>query len=276
MPALNARPAATSNSAQPEMVALFVSDLHLQPSLPRTTQAFLDFLELHARRAQRLYLLGDLFESWVGDDDIASPFNRRIVDALRDVADAGVAVFWMAGNRDFLVGPEFAAAAGLTLLPDPFVAEFSGLAGAFGPCRIVLAHGDAQCTDDIGYMKFRAEVRQSAWQQAFLALPLAQRKTIVAGMRDSSRAEQRLKPAEIMDVNAGAIAQLFAESGCSLMIHGHTHRPARHEYASEAGMRQRYVLPDWDCDATPARGGWIGLDAHGALHRFGLDGVALR
>ncbi|HTN67238.1 MAG TPA: UDP-2,3-diacylglucosamine diphosphatase [Burkholderiaceae bacterium] len=272
---LSLRPPATTDSAQPEMVALFVSDLHLQPSLPRTTQVFFDFLKKHARQARRLYLLGDLFESWVGDDDIATPFNQEIVDAIRDVANAGVAVFWMAGNRDFLVGPEFAAAAGLTLLPDPFVAEFSDLVDAPGPCRIILTHGDAQCTDDIGYMQFRAEVRQSAWRQAFLALPLAQRKTIVAGMRGGSRAAQRLKAANIMDVNAGAITQLFAASGAHVMIHGHTHRPALHEYASDTGVRRRYVLPDWDGDTTPTRGGWIGLDAHGALHRFEITGDVL-
>lgn len=262
------RPAA-ADSAQPEMVALFVSDLHLQPALPRTTQAFFDFLRRQARHARQLYLLGDLFEAWIGDDDLATPFNREIADALRAVAAAGVESYWIAGNRDFLIGPEFAAAAGLTPLPDPFVAEFPG--GA----RIVLSHGDALCTDDLDYMKFRAEVRQPAWQQAFLARPLAQRRTLVAGMRESSRAEQRAKPADIMDVNPEAVARLFAASGTNRMIHGHTHRPARHDYGGDRG-RQRYVLPDWDCDATPARGGWIGLDRHGALHRFDLGGAELR
>ncbi len=266
----------TAARAQPETVALFVSDLHLQPALPRTTQAFLDFLRQRARHAQQLYLLGDLFEAWVGDDDIATPFNRRIVDAIRAVADCGVAVYWIAGNRDFLVGPEFAAAAGLTRLPDPFVARFEATAGAGkGAQSIVLSHGDTLCTDDLGYMEFRSKVRATAWQQAFLALSLVRRRAIGAELRDGSRAEQRLKPAEIMDVNRTAVAALFAASGTAMMIHGHTHRPARHAYDSATGTQVRYVLPDWDCDTRPARGGWIALDAHGILHRFDINGTEL-
>lgn len=266
----------TAALAQPETVALFVSDLHLQPALPRTTQAFLDFLRQPARHAQQLYLLGDLFEAWVGDDDLATPFNRRIVDAIRAVADSGVAVYWIAGNRDFLVGPEFAAAAGLTRLSDPFVARFETTAGAGkGAQSIVLSHGDTLCTDDLGYMEFRSKVRAPAWQQAFLALSLVQRRAIGAELRDGSRAEQRLKPAEIMDVNRTAVAALFAASGTAVMIHGHTHRPARHAYDSATGPQIRYVLPDWDCDTTPARGGWIALDALGILHRFDINGTEL-
>lgn len=261
-------PPGAVGAAQPETVALFISDLHLQPALPRTTQAFLDFLQNHASGARQLYLLGDLFEAWAGDDDLATPFNRGIVDAIRRVADAGVALFWIAGNRDFLVGADFAAAAGLTLLPDPYIASF-------GRRQIVLSHGDTLCTDDLGYIEFRAQVRQPAWQQAFLALPLARRKAIIAEMRDGSRAEQRKKPAEIMDVNACAVADLFAASGTDVMIHGHTHRPARHQSATASGRQLRYVLPDWDCDASPARGGWIALDASGALHRFDVDGGEL-
>lgn len=256
------------DSAQPAVVALFVSDLHLQPALPRTTRAFLDFLQDHAMRAQQLYLLGDLFESWVGDDDLATPFNRHVVDAIRHVADAGVAIFWIAGNRDFLIGPEFAAAAGLTLLPDPYVIDIGGQ-------RMVLTHGDAACTDDLGYMAFREQVRQTAWQQAFLALPLAQRKTIAAELRDGSRAEQRSKPTGIMDVNSAAIDVLFEASASALMIHGHTHRPARHETQTKAGPRVRYVLPDWECDTMPQRGGWLALDMRGALHRIDLDGLKI-
>lgn len=251
-----------------ETIALFASDLHLHPSMPRTTQAFLDFLQKQGLKTQRLYLLGDLFEAWAGDDDMAAPFNRQIISAIRNVADAGVAVFWIAGNRDFLIGADFAAAAGLTLLPDPFVAEF-------GQRRLVLSHGDTLCTDDLGYIAFRAQVRQASWQQTFLALPLGQRKALIAEMRDGSRAEQRFKSAEIMDVNNAAVAALFADSGCAVMIHGHTHRPARHEHASADGVRLRYVLPDWDCDTTPPRGGWISLAANGRLHRFAIDGTEL-
>jgi UDP-2,3-diacylglucosamine hydrolase len=255
-------PAATTK-AQPASVALFISDLHLQAAAPRTALAFLDFLLHRAVKAQQLYLLGDLFEYWAGDDDITAPFNKQMVEAIRQVSDTGVAIFWMAGNRDFLVGQAFADAAGAVLLPDPYVTTIAGK-------RIVLAHGDAQCTDDKAYMAFRAQVRQAEWQQTFLAKPLAQRKAIINELRQGSREAQRSKSYEIMDVNTGAIASLFDASGASIMIHGHTHRPARHEDRNNGELR--YVLPDWDCDGPQPRGGWIEIDADGAIRRVGLDG----
>jgi len=258
--------AATSAAkAQSETIALFVSDVHLQPSLPRTTQAFIDFLRCHAINAQQLYLLGDLFEYWAGDDDIVATYHQQITAAIRAVSQAGVAVFWVAGNRDFLVGDEFAKATGMILLPDPYVAEISGQ-------RIVLAHGDAQCTDDHAYMAFRAQVRRVEWQREFLAMPLAQRKAIIANMRSGSREAQRGKSCEIMDVNPEAIAALFDATGTSIMIHGHTHRPARHEYPDGEKMRIRYVLPDWDCDAQEARGGWLSMDGGRIIRRYSFDG----
>jgi UDP-2,3-diacylglucosamine hydrolase len=257
--------AAKAPKAQPGAVALFVSDVHLQAELPRTTQAFFGFLSQHARHAQALYLLGDLFEYWAGDDDLADPYNRQVADAIRKVSDAGVAVFWMAGNRDFLVGEAFAAAAGVTLLHDPAVITAGGR-------RIALAHGDAQCIDDAAYMAFRAQVRQPEWQQQFLSMPLARRKAIIADLRDGSREAQRTKSYEIMDVNATAIASLFDASGTSIIIHGHTHRPGRHEHAEQGMNRVRYVLPDWDCDTASPRGGWISIEADGAIRRHGIDG----
>jgi UDP-2,3-diacylglucosamine hydrolase len=260
---------ASANTAHQEVVALFISDLHLHESLPCTTQAFFAFLRDHAMKAQQLYLLGDLFEYWAGDDDITAPCNRQVVDAIREVCDAGVAVFWIAGNRDFLIGERFAQATGATLLPDPFVATIAGR-------RLVLAHGDAHCIDDTAYMAFRAQVREPAWQQAFLAQPLAQRKKVIEGMRNDSRQAQRSKPCDIMDVNAASIAALFDATDTSLMIHGHTHRPARHVYRENGETCVRYVLPDWDCDAEPKRGGWIAVDAGGAIRRFGVDGTELQ
>jgi UDP-2,3-diacylglucosamine hydrolase len=251
--------------AQPQTVALFVSDLHLQAALPRTTQAFFDFLQ-RAMKSQQLYLLGDIFEYWAGDDDMAAPYNQRVVDAIRAVSDSGVKVFWMAGNRDFLVGVDFARASGATILPDPFVATLAGR-------RLVLTHGDAQCTDDVAYMEFRAQVRQADWQQQFLAMPLVQRKAIIDGMRSESRAAQSAKSCDIMDVNAGAIVALFESSATSLMIHGHTHRPARHQYGEGNASRVRYVLPDWDCEGESARGGWIALDSDGAIKRYDVAGA---
>jgi UDP-2,3-diacylglucosamine hydrolase len=256
---------AKSSTAQAGVLALFVSDLHLQDAMPRSAEAFLRFLDEQARHAKQLYLLGDLFEYWAGDDDLDSPFNRHIVDALRAVADAGVEIFWIAGNRDFLVGAAFAAAIGATLLPDPFVVTLAGQ-------KIVLAHGDAQCTDDLAYMAFRAQVREPAWQAAFLAQPLAKRKEIIAGLREGSRAAQQMKSAEIMDVNPQAITALFDRAGAALMIHGHTHRPARHVSAHAGGDRLRYVLPDWDCEGSVPRGGWIALHSDGQLERINVDG----
>ncbi|WP_050477212.1 UDP-2,3-diacylglucosamine diphosphatase [Herbaspirillum rhizosphaerae] len=254
--------------AQPRAVALFISDLHLQASLPRTTQAFHDFLDRHASRSEQLYLLGDIFEYWAGDDDIETPYNRDIVNALRRVSDSGVAVFWIAGNRDFLVGPAFAEAAGLTILEDPHVIRLAGR-------DITLAHGDAQCTDDTAYMAFRAQVRQPAWQQHFLGMPLAQRKAIIEGVRQNSKDANKEKSYEIMDVNADAIREVYEQTGTQTLIHGHTHRPALHVDESGAATRLRYVLPDWEYDVEPARGGWMSLTADGVLHRFDAAGNEL-
>ncbi|MES2129949.1 MAG: UDP-2,3-diacylglucosamine diphosphatase [Pseudomonadota bacterium] len=241
-------------------LALFISDLHLQPSHPRTCAAFLTFLEERAKAAQSLYLLGDIFEYWAGDDDLADPFHHTIVQALRAVSDAGVAVYWMAGNRDFLVGAEFAAAAGLSLLDEPHTVDIGGQ-------RLTLVHGDAQCTGDIKYMEFRAMVRQPAWQAQFLAMPLEQRKAIIAGMREGSRAAHSTKSYEIMDVAPAAIEALASDT----IIHGHTHRPALHQN----GAMRRFVLPDWEVDTDAPRGGWIAIDSVGTITRHDVDGRIL-
>jgi UDP-2,3-diacylglucosamine hydrolase len=246
--------------------ALFISDLHLQESHPRTAEAFFRFLAERASQAGALYLLGDIFEYWAGDDDLATPFHQRVIKALRDVSAAGVTAYWMAGNRDFLVGQDFARAAGLTLLPDPHVITIAGQ-------RVALVHGDAQCTGDVAYMAFRAQVRDEAWQRQFLGMPLAQRKAIIAGLREGSRNAHTEKSCEIMDVTPDAIAALHADSQAGVIIHGHTHRPALHQ--DPATNRRRYVLPDWELDAEPVRGGWIAIDADGTISRHGLDGQAL-
>ena len=242
-------------------LALFISDLHLQPSHPHTRAAFFAFLEERAMASQALYLLGDLFEYWAGDDDLNEPFHETIVQALRKVSDAGVAIYWIAGNRDFLVGAGFAAAAGLTLLAEPHVAEIGGR-------RITLVHGDAQCTGDINYMAFRAQVRDPAWQAQFLAMPLAQRKAIIAGMREGSRAAHGSKSYEIMDVTPQAVSELYAATASDTIIHGHTHRPALHL----DGGKRRF---DWEPDDLPPRGGWIAATSDGAITRYDLDGKEL-
>jgi len=264
---MQSQPASLTASAraQPETVALFVSDIHLQSGLPHTTQAFFDFLRAPAMQTRALYLLGDLFEYWAGDDDLADEYNMSVAQRIRAVSDAGVAVYWIGGNRDFLIGDAFAQAAGLQLLPDPSVVSVANR-------RVTITHGDAQCTDDTGYMKFREEVRHPDWQQRFLSMPLAQRKAIIAGMRSGSREAQRTKAYEIMDVNPSAIDALFTGTGSDVLIHGHTHRPARHV---DAGGRERYVLPDWDCDAAVRRGGWIGINDAGGILRYDIDGRAV-
>jgi UDP-2,3-diacylglucosamine hydrolase len=245
-------------------LALFISDLHLQASHPRTAEAFFRFLAERAAHAERLYLLGDIFEYWAGDDDLDDPFNAGVAAALRRVSDAGTAVYWLAGNRDFLVGAGFADAAGLTLLAEPHVATIAGR-------QVVLVHGDAQCTDDVKYMAFRTQVRDPAWQSQFLAMPLAQRKAIIAGLREGSRAAHGEKSYEIMDVTPAAVAALHADTATDVIIHGHTHRPALHE----AGGMRRYVLPDWELDDEPVRGGWIAIDEDGRIVRCDLDGRAI-
>ncbi len=245
--------------AQPETVALFVSDIHLSPLMPKTAAAFFRFLDQEASNARQLYLLGDIFEYWAGDDDIGDAFNRQVIDALRALSDKGVAIYWIAGNRDFLAGEAFARATAATLLPDPFVADIAGR-------RVLLLHGDAQCINDQDYMAFRAQVRNPAWQRAFLAKPLTERKAIIEGMREGSRDAQRDKAMAIMDVNPGEIEKLYSQYQVGVMIHGHTHRPAKHDTAGGT----RHVLPDWDCDGAAIRGGWLAADGTGQLRAHPL------
>lgn len=255
-----------STMAQLKTVALFISDLHLQQSHRKTTQAFFDFLKSQAQQTTQLYLLGDVFEYWAGDDDMDDPYHRPIIEAIRTVSDAGVQVFWMAGNRDFLAGQALMSELGATSIPDPYIANIAGLS-------LTLTHGDAQCTNDLKYMEFRNMVRQPEWQAQFLALPLVKRKEIIAGLRSDSHTEQKMKDDSHLDVELSTIARLFEQTGTSLMIHGHTHRPARHEALAADGSRLvRYVLPDWDYDAHPARGGWVAVLSDGAIQRYRADG----
>lgn len=235
--------------------ALFISDLHLSPDEPATVARFLAFLQDPARSAQQLFILGDLFDYWTGDDDLADPFNARIVAALRSLADGGVSVSFMAGNRDFLIGPQFAAAAGLELLPDPCVRDIAGV-------PTLLMHGDTLCTDDADYQRFRATVRDPAWQAAFLARPLTERKREIAALRARSETEKRVKPMEIMDVNSAAVEAALRKHGVTALIHGHTHRQGRHTYSIDGRDCMRWVLGDWH----PERGS--ALACSGADWRF--------
>lgn len=201
-------------------------------------QLFFDFLAGPAHRAGRLTILGDLFDYWAGDDDLADPFNRRIVNALRQLADSGVAVDFMAGNRDFLVGKDFAAAAGTRLIPDPTLRIIEDV-------PTLLTHGDTLCTDDLDYLQFRAQVRAPAWRSAFLARPLAERKREIEALRSRSETEKLNKPGDIMDANLVAVHDSLLAHQAQAMIHGHTHRQNLHEHVVNEKTSRRWVLGDW-------------------------------
>jgi UDP-2,3-diacylglucosamine hydrolase len=235
------------------MPTLFISDLHLTRERPETTALFQRFLHEIAPTADALYILGDLFEYWAGDDDLAEPFNAESAGALRIVSDRGVPIFFMHGNRDFLIGDGFAEAAGLKILRDPTLMSLHGT-------PTLLMHGDTLCTDDVKYQAFRAQVRDPAWQKDFLAKPLAIRKAMIADVRDQSRRAMKEKPLEIMDVNLNAVADAFGKHGYPRMIHGHTHRPAHHRQDVDGTLCERWVLTDWY-----SRGGYLEVSGAGCL-----------
>lgn len=224
---------------------LFVSDLHLSADAPAITDRFEAFLGGPVRNAQALFILGDLFEYWAGDDDLDDPLNTRIVRALRGAVEAGVQVSFLAGNRDFLVGTRFAEAAGIALLDDPYVLSVPAW-------QFVLTHGDTLCSDDVEYQAFRTQVRQPAWQTRFLDQPLAERKRQIAAIRARSLESKAAKSAAIMDVNAGTTEDFIREHGYATVIHGHTHRPATHDHIVDGIHCERWVLADWRADGGEA------------------------
>ena len=219
------------------MSTLFISDLHLDESRPQLVDAFEELLAAQAKNVDALYILGDLFESYIGDDDDAA-LNARVARATRTLRDAGVPVFFMHGNRDFLLGPDYAARAGMTLLEDPAVIELAGE-------RVLLMHGDTLCTDDVEYLKFRTLVRDPNWQRAFLAKPLAERRAFAAQARGESRRHTANAKPEIMDVNQIAVEAALRTHGVRRLIHGHTHRPATHRFDVDGMKAERIVLGDW-------------------------------
>lgn len=231
--------------------ALFVSDLHLAPGHPATAAAFHAWARGPARDASALYVLGDLFDAWIGDEQIHEPFARDVVASLRAVADAGVPVAVMHGNRDFLLGPRFARAAGATLLPERVVADVGGV-------PTLLLHGDELCTGDADYQRYRAWVRDPARLRRFLALPWPVRRAVAAWLRRRSRIATRDKPDEIMDVSDDAVVRAFRDTGTTRMVHGHTHRPATHRHDVDGRACERVVLSDWRDRAT-----WLEVGAAG-------------
>lgn len=230
--------------------AMFIADLHLAPEHPDITEAFIRFCNGPAREAAEIYILGDLFEVWVGDDD-DGPTWRLAMEALAALTAAGVRVHFMPGNRDFLVGEDFAASTGIALLSDPTLILLAGQ-------RTLLLHGDELCTDDTDHLAFRDEVRDPRWRQAFLARPLAERRAIAADMRSASRRSVSDKAAAIMDTNATAVAEAFRRWQADRMIHGHTHRPAHHVMRIDGREVERWVLGDWF-----EQGSMLVADAHG-------------
>jgi UDP-2,3-diacylglucosamine hydrolase len=219
------------------MTTLFISDLHLDASRPRITQLFLDFMQREPRRAQALYILGDFFEVWLGDDD-PDPHHAKIMDSVRGLTDNGVPVYFMHGNRDFLIGMDFAQRTGVQLLPDPTVVDLAGI-------PTLLMHGDTLCTDDVEYQAFRKLVRDPARQKAFLASPLAERRAFVTHARAASGLSTAQKSESIMDVNQQAVEMVMRQHGVDRLIHGHTHRPAVHTFQSDGKPKNRIVLGDW-------------------------------
>lgn len=220
------------------MAILFISDLHLEDSRPEMTAQLLALLQGEAREAEALYILGDLFEFWIGDD-VLSPTAERVADGLKTLSGTGVPCYFMHGNRDFLIGPDYAERAGLQLLPETVELDLYG-------DPTLLLHGDTLCTDDVAYQAFRQQVRNPAWQQAFLQQSVEERFAIARQARDASKQHTSSASMEIMDVNQQAVNDAYSTHGLRHMIHGHTHRPNFHEHTLDDGENAyRIVLADW-------------------------------
>lgn len=235
------------------MTTLFISDLHLDSERPAGVRQFLRFLEQDAANAGALYILGDLFEAWIGDDD-THPGNGPVIEALANLKLRGVPCFFMHGNRDFLVGKRFAAATGCQLLEEHEVVELEG-------ARVLLTHGDLLCTDDEPYMALRATVRDPDWQRDFLAKPVEERRMIADDLRDRSQQAIAEKPPEIMDVNQETVEFTMRAHGVRILLHGHTHRPGVHHFELDGTEATRIVL-----------GAWY---EQGSVVRWGADGFRL-
>jgi UDP-2,3-diacylglucosamine hydrolase len=231
--------------------SIFISDLHLSPERPETVGLFLRFLSRRAPSAHGLYILGDLFDTWIGDDDDTPPYPA-VITALRQLSDSGTRLYFQHGNRDFLVGRRFARASGCTLLRDPMRMDLCGT-------PTLLMHGDLLCTDDIAYQRFRRYARNPLLTRLFQLRSLEARRAIAADYRMRSGAATAAKPAEIMDVNQGAVERCLRRFGARQLIHGHTHRPARHDFLLDGAPATRWVLPEWQGD----RGGALYADAQG-------------
>jgi len=234
---------------------LFISDLHLDLERPRITQLFLDFLEDQACSAQVLYILGDLFETWIGDDH-QCPLGQDVCKGLAKLSKSGTRIFFMPGNRDFLLGPDYLGMAGAHLLADPCIIRLNDQ-------PVILTHGDLLCTDDVVYQQVRKQLRSEQWQQQFLNQTIEQRQAFATHARQASKQHTGNASAEIMDVNQHEVDRYMSEHRVSMMIHGHTHRPNIHHWQLQNQARQRLVLGDWY-----EQGSVLSWDGH----RFDLRG----
>ena len=219
------------------MHTLFISDLHLHESRPQVTRAFFHFLYTQAVHAEALYILGDFFDAWIGDDD-DSELLQDVADGLHKLNELGVAIYFMHGNRDFLLGEAYANKAGMELIPDGIIIDLYGT-------PTLLMHGDSLCTDDVEYQQFRTMVRSPQWQQQVLAQPLAARRALAAQMREKSQSMNSLKAEDILDVSVTEVVAQMETTGVTRLIHGHTHRPARHLLVINGKPAERIVLGDW-------------------------------
>lgn len=246
------------------MRQIFVSDLHLQNERPDLVRAFLHFLATDARQADQLYLLGDIFEAWIGDD-APFPGTQPVIDALKAVSDSGVELFFQHGNRDFLVGKQFASQVGGTLLDESTVITTAD------DRQLLLMHGDQLCTDDVEYQKLRVMLRNPMFQQNILAQTVEQRLAMAKQLRETSKEKGAQKADYITDVNAEAVRDALATAGTTLLLHGHTHRPAIHDVDLADGIQgQRIVLGDWD-----SKGWFVDWSESGfELINFNIDGYA--
>jgi len=233
------------------MHSIFVSDLHLSPERPRINQAFFEFAAGTAARAETVFILGDLFDCWVGDDDLAEPFNASVADALSRLSGRGVKLRLMQGNRDVLLGEAFARRCGAELIADSTLIDLHGT-------RTLIMHGDTLCTDDVKYQRFRSWARNRVIQRLFLSLPLALRRAQMRHMRSESEKHKRGTSLEIMDVAQATVERVLREHGYPRLIHGHTHRPARHLHTLDGHRCERWVLNDWY-----QRGGYLHCDSSG-------------
>lgn len=224
------------------MTTLFIADLHLSPDVPQLVQAFHDYIDYRAAEADTLYIIGDLFDYWIGDDAM-DDFQEDIAAKLAEYSAKGKDVFFIHGNRDFLIGEDFAHKAGLTILDDPSLIML-------GDVPVLVTHGDGLCTDDEEYMKFRAMVRDPEWQRQALAMSVEEREAIARQMRDDSGEANHKKPEHIMDVNAQAVIDLMNQYQVRTLIQGHTHRPDVHDFEVNGATMRRYVVGDWRFDPT--------------------------